>query len=158
VKTDTEIARDEPTITMTRVYEAPRTLVWSAMSEARHIRKWWGGRGVVNPICEMDVRPGGIWNHVMRFPDGQELRLQFVFLEVVPPERLVWQQADLGSGIGGLPATHTTVTLDDLGAATRWKMVARFRSIEDRDAALTFGFARPIESSGDALTEYLMTM
>jgi uncharacterized protein YndB with AHSA1/START domain len=56
---------------MTRTYEAPRELVWEVITEPRHVIQWWGGAGCSNPICEMDVRPGGDWRHVMRFADGR---------------------------------------------------------------------------------------
>jgi uncharacterized protein YndB with AHSA1/START domain len=158
MNTQTKLPTGEPTIVMTRVYDAPRDLVWQAMTEAKHVRQWWGGPGFSNPVCEMDVRLGGHWNHVMRFPDGRELHMAFVFLEVKKPERLVWQHTDYGKRKDGLPATHTTVTFDDLGGKTRWTMVARFLSVEDRDAAVGFGFSRPIEASNDRLVEYLKTI
>jgi uncharacterized protein YndB with AHSA1/START domain len=158
MNTQTKLPTGEPTIVMTRVYDAPRDLVWQAMTEAKHVRQWWGGPGFSNPVCEMDVRPGGHWNHVMRFPDGRELHMAFVFLEVKKPERFVWQHTDYGQRKDGLPATHTTVTFDDLGGKTRWTMVARFLSVEDRDAAVGFGFSRPIEASNDRLVEYLKTI
>jgi uncharacterized protein YndB with AHSA1/START domain len=106
----------------------------------------------------MDVRPGGQWKHVMRFPDGRELRLEFVFLEVERPTRLVWQHTDYGKRKDGPPAAHTTVTFDDLGGKTRWTMVARFQSMKERAAALALGFSGPISASSDRLVEYLKTM
>jgi len=158
MNTQTKVPHGEPTIIMTRLYDAPRDLVWQAMTEPRHVRRWWGGPGVSNPVCEMDVRPGGLWNHVMRFPDGRDLHLAFVFVEVEKPSRLVWQHTDYGRRNEGPPASHTTVTFDDLGGKTRWTMVARFLSMEDRDAAVGFGFSRPIAASNDGLAEYLKTM
>ncbi len=159
MSTQTEIPAEEPTIVMTRVYDAPRALVWQAMTEPKHVRQWWGGAGFSNPVCEMDVRPGGAWKHVMRFPDGGELSLDFVFVEVEKPTRLVWQNADHGKRTHGPPTSVMTVTLDDLGGTrTRWTLVARFASIAERDAARKLGFNRPIESSNDALAAYLPTM
>ncbi len=158
MSTQTTIPAGEPIIVMTRVYDAPRELVWQTMTQAKHVRRWWGGPGFSNPVCEMDVRPGGLWNHVMRFPDGRELNLAFVFLEVEKPARLLWQHTDYGRRKDGLPVVHTTVTLDDLGGKTRWTMVARFLSLEDRDRAVGFGFSRPIETSNDSLAEYLKTL
>ena len=155
MKTETIIPAGEPMIIMTRIYDAPRDLVWQTMTEARHVRRWWGGPDCSNPVCDMDVRPGGLWNHVMRFPDGRELHLAFVFIEVEAPTRLVWQHADYGTRQGGLPASQTVLTLDDLGGRTRWTMVARFPSMADRDAAIGFGFSAPIEASSDRLVEYL---
>ena len=158
MKTETIIPASEPTIVMTRLYDAPRDLVWQTMTEARHVRRWWGGPGCSNPVCDMDVRPGGLWNHVMRFPDGRELHLAFVFIEVEEPTRLVWQHTDYGQRKDGLPASHTILTLDDVDGRTRWTMVARFSSMADRDAAIGFGFSGPIEASSDRLVEYLKTL
>ena len=56
MSTETRIPADEPVIVMTRVYDAPRALVWEAMTDAAHVRAWWGGPGFENPVCEMDVR------------------------------------------------------------------------------------------------------
>jgi uncharacterized protein YndB with AHSA1/START domain len=143
---------------MTRLYDAPRALVWEAMTEPKHIQQWWGGPGFSNPVCEMDVRAGGLWNHVMRFPNGFELHMHFVFIEVATPTRLVWQHVDHGKRTEGPPTSLTTVTLDEVGGGTRWTMVARFNSLAEREAARTMGFTRPIEASNDRLTEYLPTI
>ena len=85
----TDTVTDDAVIVMSRVYEAPRDLVWAAITQPRHVARWWGGPGFSNPVCEMDVRKGGAWTHVMRFPDGHELHMDFVFVEVDPPRRLV---------------------------------------------------------------------
>lgn len=154
----TDIAPKEPTIIMSRVYDAPRALVWEAITEPRHVKQWWGGRGCANPVCEMDLRPGGHWTQLMRFPDGHELRLDFLFIEIEPPKRLAWRNARAGQP-GGPPECVVTITLDDLGSGrTMWSMTARFDSLAERDAALQGGFARPIEASNEILTDYLKTM
>jgi len=152
------VPADEAVIVMTRVYEAPRDLVWEAMTEARHVAQWWGGPGFSNPVCEMDVRPGGLWRHVMRFPDGHELHMNFVFVEVDPPKRLAWRDVGHGERKGGPPSCLMTITLEDMGAQTRWEMVARFDSITERDAALSMGFIRPIAASNDRLVDYLRSL
>jgi uncharacterized protein YndB with AHSA1/START domain len=158
MSTRTEIPPREPLIVMTRTYDAPRELVWEAMTKAEHVRQWWGGPGFTNPVCDMDVRPGGLWHHVMRFPDGRELEMKFVFLEVERLERLAWQHADHGTRKQGPPTSHTTVTLEDLGGKTRCTIVARFGSMADREAAVAMGFTRPIEASNERLVEYLKKM
>ncbi len=155
MSTQTEIAATEPTITMSRVYDAPREVVSAAMTEARHVSQWWGGPGFSNPVCEIDARPGGLWKHVMRLPDGHELLMNFVFLDVEKPTRLVWQNVDHGQRNEGMPDPVITVTFEDMGRRTMWKMVARFRTLAERDAAISVGFSRPIEASSDRLGEYL---
>ncbi|HWO13929.1 MAG TPA: DUF1993 family protein [Polyangiaceae bacterium] len=153
--THTEIPTDAPLIIMTRVYSAARTLVWRALTEPEHVRQWWGGPGCSNPVCEMDVRPDGRWTHVMRLPNGHELRMEFVFVEVEAPSRLVWQHADHGQRRGGPPTARMEVTLQDIGKATRWTLVTRFDSMADREAALAVGFTGPIQASSEQLAQHL---
>lgn len=154
----TDAPAAEATIVMSRVYDAPREIVWDAMTEARHVAQWWGGPGFTNPVCEMDVRPGGLWRHVMRFPNGHELNMNFVFLEVEKPKKLVWKNVDHDKPNEGPPTSVITVTLEDLGGRTRWKMVARFHSLAERDVALAMGFSNPIEASNVRLVDYLKTL
>lgn len=151
----TDVPAGDAVIVMRRVFDAPRPLVWKMMTEAEHVAKWWGGPGFSNPVCEMDVRPAGLWHHVMRFPDGKELEMNFVFVEVDAPRRLVWQHTDHGARRGSTPASVTMVTLEDLGAQTGWQMVARFQSIAARDMAVGIGFTSPIAASTDRLADYL---
>jgi uncharacterized protein YndB with AHSA1/START domain len=127
------------------------------MTEAKHVAQWWGGPGVTNPVCEMDVRRGGLWHHVMRFPDGRELHMNFIFIDVEKPKVLAWRNAGNGKRNDGPPSAVITVTLHDLGGRTAWEMVARFQSLEDRDAAIAMGFSNPIEASSDRLVDYLET-
>jgi uncharacterized protein YndB with AHSA1/START domain len=77
-------------IVLTRVFDAPRELLWDAWTDPKHVVKWWGPRGFTITIHEMDVRPGGIWNHTMHGPDGTDYPGQCVFIEVVKPERIVY--------------------------------------------------------------------
>jgi uncharacterized protein YndB with AHSA1/START domain len=156
MSTTTEIPAGAPTITMTRLYDAPRDLVWQTMTEPEHVRLWWGGPGCSSPVCEMDVRPGGAWRHVLRFPNGHELHLNFVFLEVERPKRLCWRHADATEPQPG-PTPEFTATLEDLGDSTRCILLARFRSLADRDAAVVHGFTGPLEASHDRLARHLQT-
>lgn len=74
---------------ISRVFDAPRVLVFTAWTDPEHMAQWWGPHGFTNPVCEMDVRPGGAHRIVMRGPDGVEYPIKGVYLEVVEPERLV---------------------------------------------------------------------
>ena len=81
-------------LTLTRVFDAPRELVWKMWTEPKHMAQWWGPKGFSNPVCELDVRPGGrIWI-VMRGPKGSDFDNNFpmsgTFREVVPNSRLVF--------------------------------------------------------------------
>ena len=137
--TQTQFSTEEPTIVMTRVYDAPRALVWEAFTDPQHVKNWWGGAGCENRISEMDVRPGGRWKHLMRFPEGIEVPLDFVFIEVEKPARLVWQNADFGRRKGGAPASRTTITLEELGRRTRWTMLTEFTTLDSPGAPPALG-------------------
>jgi uncharacterized protein YndB with AHSA1/START domain len=77
-------------IVIAREFNAPRELVWQAMTDPRHVVRWWGPRGFTTKIEHMDVRPGGTWEHTMRGPDGTEYPNKSLFQEVVKPERIVY--------------------------------------------------------------------
>jgi uncharacterized protein YndB with AHSA1/START domain len=74
---------------ISRVFNAPRELVFQVWTEPEHMRRWWGPRTCICPICEMDVRPGGSYRIVMRMPDGVDYPITGTYREVVPPERIV---------------------------------------------------------------------
>ena len=145
----------DPVITMVHTLDAPREVVWQAFTNPKHVARWYGGRGFANPVCEMDVRPGGHWHHVMRTPDGGEHRLHFIFVEVLKPERLSWKTEH---GLSGEPAAFNTVTLEDHGHQTRVVFVARFTSSVERDLAMSWGFAAVLREGIDRMRELLATL
>lgn len=148
----------EAIIVMSRIFDAPREKVWEALINPEHVARWFGGKGFTSPVCEMDVRPGGIWRHVMRAPNGMEFPMECVFLEVVKPEKLVWQNVDHGKKAGGPPTCVNTVTLEDLGDKTKWKLVARFNSIAERDMSVQMGFALMVEEGCTRLNELVESL
>src|SRR3981081_2563312 len=77
-------------VVITRVFDAPRALVFRAWTDPQHLARWWGPQGFSNPVCETDVRIGGAWRIVMRGPDGAEYPGGGVYREIVVPERLVF--------------------------------------------------------------------
>lgn len=158
MNTSVDAPADEAIIVMTRMFDAPRQLVWACMTQPEHMKVWWGAPGFTNPVCEIDLRPGGLWRHVMRAPDGTEYAFDFVYLEVAEPERLVWQNADHGKRKDGPPTSVVTVTLEEHGTRTRWRMVARFESIAARDLSVKMGFGQMIDLSNTRLDAYLETL
>ena len=77
-------------LTIVRVFNAPRALVFAAFTEPRHLARWWGPHGFTNPVCEFDARPGGALRIHMRAPDGHIYAGQGLVREIVMPERLVF--------------------------------------------------------------------
>jgi len=101
---------------LTRVFDAPRELMWKLWTEPEHIRKWWGPKGYTLPGCEMDFRPGGAYRFVMRGPDGEDNPFHGVYREIVRNERIVFTAI-----LDNLPGHElvTTVTFADEGGKTK---------------------------------------
>jgi uncharacterized protein YndB with AHSA1/START domain len=99
-------------LTYTRVFDAPRELVFRCMTEPEHLARFWGPTGTHTPAggITADVRPGGVFETVMvSDADGSQVAMRAVYAEVVPPERLVWTEP--GTGM------TTTTTFSDLGGS-----------------------------------------
>jgi uncharacterized protein YndB with AHSA1/START domain len=99
--------------TITRVFDAPRELVWKAWTDPEQVARWFGPRGFTTPpsTVTMDVRPGGTFEFTMvSDDDGTEIPSGGTFLEVVEPERLVWRDRDIDLTV--------TITFADLGGRT----------------------------------------
>lgn len=149
---------DEAVICLTRIYDAPRALVWQALTDPRHVVAWYGGDGFTSPVCEIDLRVGGRWYLVMRAPNGMEFPIGSVFLEVVPPERLVWTGA-APSAPGAPPRPVITVTLEEAGEGrTSWRMEARFDTLADRDLSIQMGFSQMVAMGVERLVAELARM
>src|SRR5215216_6709914 len=73
-----------------RVFDAPRSLVWKALSEAERLAQWWGPKGCTIQVARLEFRPGGLFHYSMHFPDGEPMWARFLYREIAPPERLVW--------------------------------------------------------------------
>ncbi len=100
----------ERALVITRLIDAPRALVFKAWTDATHLAQWWGPSGFTNPVCELDVRPGGAIRIVMRAPDGAEYPMTGVFREIVEPERLVFTNVAVDAHGKPLLDGLTTVT------------------------------------------------
>jgi uncharacterized protein YndB with AHSA1/START domain len=116
--TSAAVQPNERTVVITRVFDAPRELVWKAWTDSKHMAQWWGPQGFTNPVCEMDVRPGGALRIVMRAPDGTEYPMKGVLREVVKPERLVFTAVAEDENGNPLLEALTTVTFAELGGKT----------------------------------------
>jgi uncharacterized protein YndB with AHSA1/START domain len=113
-------------IRSTRLFPAPRELVWKMWTERDHVGKWYGPNGFSLTIHTMDVREGGVWDFVMHGPDGTDYDNKVLYLELEAPSRLVYAHVNF-------PLHHTTVTLATQGAGTRLDMRMVFDSAALRD-------------------------
>ncbi len=156
-KVDISSTKD-PLIIITRMFDAPREDVWTAITDPKHVAQWYGGQGFTNPVCEMDLRPGGAWHHVMQAPNGAQYRIESIFEEVTPPERLVWRTIKDPNRNPAPPTSHNTITLNTRGTQTEWMLVARFDSFADRDTTAQWGFGQTISAGLDRLENHLKTI
>ena len=74
---------------ITRVFDAPRELVWKVFTEPRHLDQWWGPKGFTTRVESLDLRPAGVFRYSQQMPDGKKMWGKWVYQEIVPPERLV---------------------------------------------------------------------
>jgi uncharacterized protein YndB with AHSA1/START domain len=142
-------------IVMTRVFDAPRELVFEAHTSCEHLKHWWGPRRYELTVCDLDFRPGGAWRFVQRGADGGEHGFRGEFREIIPPERIVWTFE-----YEGMPGhvSVETLTLEDIGGKTLLTARAVYDSVEDRDAMLQSGMEEGAAETWDRLAEHLRAM
>jgi uncharacterized protein YndB with AHSA1/START domain len=142
-------------IVVTRVFDAPRELVFKAWIDERNIGQWWGPNGFTITTHEMDVRVGGTWRFVMHGPEGVDYDNKIVYLEIVEPVRLVYIHGDDGE----TGQFRTTVMFEELDGKTRLTMQALFASAAERDRVVKeFGVIEGANQTLDRLGAYLAQM
>jgi uncharacterized protein YndB with AHSA1/START domain len=144
----------EREIVMSRIFDAPRNLVFEAWTKPELLKRWLGVRGGWSMVvCEVDLRVGGAYRFVWRGPDGAEMGMGGVYREIAPPERLVATESFDDPWYPG-EALDTTVLVEEGGKTTVTTTVV-YESEEIRDAVLESGMARGVAESYDMLAEYL---
>lgn len=117
----------ERALVITRVFDAPRELVWKAFTESDRLAQWWGPKGFTMLVRTLDFRPGGVFHYAMRAPDGQIMWGKFVYRDIQAPERMVFVNSfsDENGAIVRAPFSPTwplevlnTVTLTESGGKT----------------------------------------
>jgi uncharacterized protein YndB with AHSA1/START domain len=145
----------EKEIVSTRVFDAPRDLVFEAHSSCEHMSHWWGPRKYEFASCEFDFRPGGAWRIVHRGPEGDIPGFRGEFREIVRPERIVWTFE--WEGMPGHVSVQTA-TFEERDGKTTLTATALFDTTEDRDGMLESGMEEGAADTYDRLDEYLETL
>jgi uncharacterized protein YndB with AHSA1/START domain len=141
-------------ILVTREFNAPRELVFKALTDPALISRWWGPKGVTTIVDRMEVKQGGVWRYVQHDENG-EYGFHGVYHSIESPERMVYTFE-----FEGLPG-HVlleTVTLEEHGGKTIIKDSSIFQSVEDRDGMIQSGRESGAVESWDRLEEILLTM
>jgi uncharacterized protein YndB with AHSA1/START domain len=146
-------------LVLTREIDAPRELVWAAWTTPEHLMKWFVPAPWSLASVELDLRPGGKFNSVMRSPEGQEFPNFGCFLEVVPNERLVFTDALLaGFRPAVTPFMTAIVTFEKNGAGTRYTATALHNNEAKRNEHEEMGFHTGWGKAADQLIALLKTM
>jgi uncharacterized protein YndB with AHSA1/START domain len=145
----------EREVVSTRVFDAPRRLVFEAWSKPEHLKRWMGSRTLTVTECELDPRPGGAWRTVLRGPGGREYAISGVYREVVPPERLVftWRFETRPGG-----EALETLTFDEHEGRTTLTTRTRFQSAAELDGWARTGGRDGLIETLQRLAEHLEAM
>jgi uncharacterized protein YndB with AHSA1/START domain len=138
-------------IVMTRVFDAPRRLVWEAFTKPELLKRWFGPRGWSMVVCEVDLTVGGGFRFVLRGPDGKDMGMRGVYREIVPPERSVHMES-----FDDYPGeAQVTGTFVEQGGKTTLTASVLYPSPEVRDIVLKSGMEHGAAESYDKLAELL---
>jgi uncharacterized protein YndB with AHSA1/START domain len=143
-------------IRLTRLFGAPRQLVFDAMTKPEHVREWWGrlGDGYSVPVCEIDFRVGGAWRFVNRHPHG-EAAFHGEYLDIAPPGRVVFTEI-----FEEFPDAVSVVTaeLTEENGKTRLIATVRYPSMQVRDLVIASGMSKGAGISYDRLEDLLAAL
>ena len=139
-------------IVVTRLFDAPRALVFEAWTKAEHVARWWDPSGVPLAVCEIDLRPSGAFRWVNRAPDGGEGHsFAGIYREITPPEKLVFTSP-------ASPESGATLVFTEEGKKTKLTMTIQCATREDRDAMLQMRVDAGTAQTLENLAAYLPTI
>ena len=147
-------------ITITRLFNAPRELVWKVWTDPYHLQRWWGPHGFVNTDCAIQLQVGGVMHLNMHAPDGKVYPCQGTFREIIAPERLVYDgdpTAEHACGAGLPPNATVTITFAERGDQTLLTLHTRFAAAERLQAAAEAGFVIGWEATLETLVDYFIS-
>jgi uncharacterized protein YndB with AHSA1/START domain len=142
-------------VVLTRIFDAPRHMVFDALTRPELLKRWYGPDGWTLDVCEVDLKVGGRWRFVVRRPDGRVFGQRGVYREIVPGSRLVnsesWEDWDPGE-------TLVTTVLVELGGRTTYTCTLLFPSRAVRDTVLKGGLGRGAAEGYDKLAGLLASL
>jgi uncharacterized protein YndB with AHSA1/START domain len=145
----------ERSIVVSRVYDAPRALVFKAWTDPELLRQWWGPTPFTNPVCETDPRVGGKWHIVMRAPDGTDYPCGGVYREIVEPELLAFSNVATDAAGNTILDGFTRVTFTEQGGKTTVTVNASATAVVDYAAAYLEGMEAGWVQSLDGLGAFV---
>jgi uncharacterized protein YndB with AHSA1/START domain len=142
---------------MTREFDAPRHLVFDAMTRPEHFPRWFGCEAFALLACEIDLRVGGAYRFLMRSSEGVESTLQGTYVEVVRPERVAFLERFSMPGFTSDEYRITSSFVESDGKTTLTTTILH-KTKENRDGHLNSGIEKGVEPAYDRLAELVATM
>jgi len=152
-KNNLVVDREERVITMSRIFDAPRELVWKVCTDPELVPQWWGPRNVTTIVDRMEVKVGGVWRYIHKDAEGNEYAFNGIYKEVEPPERLTYTfEFEPMAGHVALETILFEVLPD-----SQTKITARttYDTIEDLEGTLQAGMEGGAVETWDRLEELL---
>ncbi len=144
----------EQEIVVTRLFAAPRELVFAAFTEQEHIEQWWAPKGATTH--EMDVKPGGVWRYSQPASNGSLNPFKIKFIELDKPARLVY---DYGMDAANAPdPVRTTVTFEEEDGKTKVTLQLLFATAAERKQAVKYGAIVGAMQALETLADYLASV
>lgn len=141
--------RSDTEVVITRTFDAPRAIVFEALTTPEHVKRWYGLEALSMVVCEIDFRVGGRWRYVVRAPDGTDHGFTGVYQEIDAPRRIVSTE-----NYEALMPGHellVTTTLDEASSTTTLRSHLRYQSRADRDGHLQSGMEAGMQETFDRL-------
>jgi uncharacterized protein YndB with AHSA1/START domain len=155
-KNSIDLEQDSRSIIGSRVFDAPRELVFSAFTDPKHLAQWWGPDGFTLTTSAHDFRPGGVWRFVMHGPDGRDYQNRVTFDEIDPPKRIVYCHG--GDDVEPVQFS-TTITFESVGNKTLIIWHGTFPSAEERARAIKeYGADKGLAQTMARLAQHLETL
>lgn len=158
-KHELKVETSDRELVLTRLFDAPRDLVFKAFSSCEHVRNWWGPRTWPVAECTMDFRVGGVWHYCMRGPnEGDESWGRADYEEIVEPERIVYTDAfcDAEGRINErMPRAQVAYSLTGVDGVTTLTARTVYPSAKELQTVLEMGMIEGITETLDRLEEHL---
>ena len=145
-------------ILITREFDAPKHLVYKALTTPDLVKRWWNAKRGEVTSAEIDLRVGGTWRYVMVTEDGTEVGFHGEYREIVPNERIVSTEVYEGAPGGDEGGTLNTVTLTEADGRTTLTVLVHAPSKEIRDAIIDSGMEAGMQDAYDLLEEVALSL
>jgi uncharacterized protein YndB with AHSA1/START domain len=155
-KTNTIAEPGKHELIMSRMFDAPRELVFTTMTDPALIPQWWGPKRLTTVVDQMDVRAGGLWRYVQRDQQGNEFAFHGVYHSITVPERVI--DTFEFEGMPGHVILETMTLEAQADGTTKVTISSVFQSVADRDGMLSSGMQAGADESYDRLDQLLASM